>query len=623
MSTIRSANAAGEVPRRRFLQMGTAAGVTVLAGQGVRFPQTLAQAVEAEPPNTTFLHGVASGDPLADRVVLWTRVSGMPAEAATVRVSWTVSLDEAMTDVVAKGTSTARADDDWTVHVDATGLKPATFHWYGFEVNGARSPIGRTRTARSPEDPGEIRLGVVSCAALPGGYFNAYRHLANHDVDLVVHLGDYIYESYNSKQRDHNTPSAPVTLEEYRARYRQYRSDPDLQLLHRRHPFATIWDDHEVAGNAWAQGASNHQASTQGSFEHRRSAAMRAWFEWLPVRRPDPAKPTRVWRSLRLGAAAELIMLDTRHDGRDRQVDDRNPDPKSALEDPDRSLFSKEQREWLAERLTGSEATWRLVANQVLFSPFGIDLPGPLSSLGNRFGVLANGVAVNPDSWDGYGGERARVLATLADKAARNTVFLTGDVHSSWAFEVPGQAGATNPAAVELVVPAVSSVPFGQLLGGADNLVGDYLGGGNLINTLVTSAFESQLDHLRWSEIVSNGYLLASVTPERVRAEWWHLEGVGPDEKGQRRGASWQIATGSSRLVAGDPSDALEPRGDTSGVPPVGAEGDTQTDPGDSAPGPIALGVVGTAVAAAAGAAVAVRRRNAEVRVGQEPPGSF
>lgn len=617
MSAMRPGDALAEVPRRRFLQFGTAAGFTLLAAQGPGIPGGHAQAVAAEPPNDIFLHGVASGDPLADRVVLWTRVSGMPGDATKVTVSWTVAQDEAMTDVVATGTSTARAAEDWTVHVDVSGLEPATFHWYAFEVNGTRSPIGRTRTSRAPEDPGEIRLGVVACAALPAGYFNAYRHLANHDVDLVVHLGDYIYESYRSEQRDHAVPAAPVTLEEYRGRYRQYRSDPDLQLLHRRHPVATVWDDHEVAGNAWAQGASSHQSSTQGSFGQRREAAMQAYFEWLPIRRPDTDRPSRLWRSLRLGAAAELIVLDTRHDGRDRQVDARNPDPRPALEDPGRSMFSIEQREWLAERLKHSEATWRLVANQVLFSPFGLALPDPLSSLGSRFGILADGVAINPDSWDGYGGERARVLATLADKAASNTVFLTGDVHSSWAFEVPGLEGATSPAAVELVVPAVSSVPFGRLLGGADDLVGEYLGGGNLINTLVTSAFESQLDHLRWSEIVSNGYVLASVTPERVWAEWWHIEGVGPDDKGRHRGAAWQINAGTSRLVEGDPSKAPRPRDEASGRPPSGTETDgerekrTKNDAEDpSAPGPIALGVVGTAVVVAAGAAVAIRRRN-------------
>ncbi|MBI3256837.1 MAG: alkaline phosphatase D family protein [Actinobacteria bacterium] len=619
MSTTRPVNSAHEVPRRRFLQAGAATGVALLASEAVPRLQAPAQAQTAEAPNDIFLHGVASGDPLADRVIIWTRVSGMPATPGEVPVSWSMAVDEAMTKVVATGATSARSGQDWTVHVDVSGLKPATSYWYAFEVNGVRSPTGRTRTARAPDDPGEIRLGVVSCAAWPGGFFTAYRLLARRDVDLVVHLGDYIYEFYREVHRAHDKPAPAVTLDDYRGRYRQYRSDPDLQALHRRHPIAAVWDDHEVAGNAWAGGASGHQPSTQGPWAQRRAAAMQAYFEWLPVRRPDPDRPARIWRSLALGGAAELVLIDTRHDGRDKQVDARTPDPRQVLDDPGRSMISVEQREWLAERLTGSEATWRLVVNQVLFSPFGLELPGPLAAFGSRFGILADGVAINPDSWDGYGGERSRVLAILAEQTARNTVFLTGDVHSSWAFEVPGKAGANNPAAVELVVPAISSTPFGRLLGGSNGVIADYLGQGNLINQLVTSAIESQLEYLRWSEVGSNGYVVASITPERVWAEWWHVKGVGPDDKSEHRGAAWQINAGTSRLVAAKAADAPGPRDKT--PTETGAEESDQRD--TTAPSPVTFGLVGVAVAAAAGAAVTIRRRRPDDPVGQDPPPSF
>ncbi len=619
MSTTRPVNSAHEVSRRRFLRAGAATGVALLASEAVPRLQAPAQAQTAEAPNDIFLHGVASGDPLDDRVIIWTRVSGMPATPGEVPVSWSMAVDEAMTKVVATGATSARSGHDWTVHVDVSGLKPATSYWYAFEVNGVRSPTGRTRTARAPDDPGEIRLGVVSCAAWPGGFFTAYRLLARRDVDLVVHLGDYIYEFYRKVQRDHDKPAPAVTLDDYRGRYRQYRGDPDLQALHHRHPIAAVWDDHEVAGNAWAGGASSHQPSTQGPWAQRRAAAMQAYFEWLPVRRPDPDRPARIWRSLALGGAAELVLIDTRHDGRDKQVDARTPDPRQALDDPGRSMISVEQREWLAERLTGSEATWRLVANQVLFSPFGLELPGPLAAFGSRFGILADGVAINPDSWDGYGGERSRVLAILAEQTARNTVFLTGDVHSSWAFEVPGKAGANNPAAVELVVPAISSTPFGRLLGGSNGVIADYLGQGNLINQLVTSAIESQLEYLRWSEVGSNGYVVASITPERVWAEWWHVKGVGPDDKSEHRGAAWQINAGTSRLVAAKAADAPGPRDEA--PTETGAEESDQRD--TTAPSPVTFGLVGVAVAAAAGAAVTIRRRRPDDPVGQDPPPSF
>ena len=620
MSPTRPVAVALELPRRRFLQAGAATGVALVAGQAVPRLQAPAHAQDAtaETPNDIFLHGVASGDPLADRVIIWTRVSGMPKTPDEVPVSWSMATDEAMTEVVATGTTSARSGQDWTVHVDVPGLKPATSYWYAFEVDGVRSPTGRTRTARAPDDPGEIRLGVVSCAAWPGGFFTAYRLLARRDVDLVVHLGDYIYESYRKVHRDHDNPAPAVTLDDYRGRYRQYLSDPDLQALHRRHPIAAVWDDHEVAGNAWKEGASSHQSSSQGPWQERRAAAMQAYFEWLPVRRPDPDRPTRIWRSLTLGGAAELVLIDTRHDGRDKQVDEGSPNPRQAIDDLGRSMISVEQREWLTERLTGSEATWRLVANQVLFSPFGLDLPGPLAALAGRFGILAGDLTVNPDSWDGYGGERSRVLSTLAEQTARNTVFLTGDVHSSWAFEVPGKAGAINPAAVEIVVPAVSSTPFGRLLGGSNGVIADYLGEGNLINELVTSAIESQLDHLRWSEVGSNGYVVASITPERVWAEWWHLKGVGPDDKGEHRGAAWQINAGTSRLVAAKAVDAPGPRDKT----PAEAAGKKSDQDDTTAPSPVTFGLVGVAVAAAAGAAVTIRRRRPDDRVGQDPPPS-
>ncbi len=605
---------APQVPRRRFLQVSSATGFALIASKSLQGSPVHSQ---SEPTaNDTFLHGVASGDPLSDRVIIWTRVSGLTENSGPVSVSWSVATNQAMTDVIANGEAETSSERDWTVHVDVAGLRPATNYWYVFETGGNKSSIGRTRTARAIDDPGEIRLGVVSCAAWPGGFFTAYRQLAKRDIDLVVHLGDYIYESFREDHRDHDNPAASSTLEDYRGRYRQYRKDADLQAMHQRHPIATVWDDHEVAGNAWANGASSHNPSSHGPWQKRRSNAMQAYFEWLPVRRADPDKPERIWRSLPLGSAAELLLIDTRHDGRDQQVDDSNPDPLQAIDDPGRSMMSGEQREWLALRMSTSQATWRLVANQVMFSPFGIQLPGPLASFGDRFGIVAKGVAINPDSWDGYGGERSRVLTTLSNKAASNTVFLTGDVHSSWAFEVPGDGGPDNPVAVELVVPAVSSSPFGSLVGGSNDLLGDYLSDGNLINELVTSAIESQLSHLKWSEVSSNGYLLASITPERLWAEWWHLKGVGPNDKGEHLAAAWQVAAGTPRLVVGDPANRPKPRGAASTSSDKNKVNDRDANP----PSPIAFGVAGVVVAAATGAAVAIRRRNTADSVGQDPP---
>lgn len=565
------------------------------------------------------MHGVASGDPLHDRVIIWTRISGIH-DSEEVTVSWSIASDEAMTETIASASTTTSANDDWTVHVDVTGLEAASHYWYRFEVSDVASPVGRTRTARAQGDDEEIRLGLVSCAALPGGYFHAYRYIARREVDLVVHLGDYIYESYSEVHRTHDAKGPAVTLEDYRARYRQYRSDPDLQFLHQRHPMAAIWDDHEIAGNAWSEGASSHRSATEGSWQQRREAAMQAYFEWLPVRRPDQTNAKRVWRSLPLGGVADLVLIDTRHDGRDEQVNDKNPDIAAALVSPQRSMMSGAQRDWLISRLTTSKATWQLVANQVLFSPFGISLPGPLASLGDRFGVVVDDIAYNPDSWDGYQAERDRILDAITEMGVRNTVFVTGDVHSSWAFEVPATLGTDNPAAVELVVPAVSSKPFGSLVSGQDDVIGEYLNEGNLINELVTTAIESQLPHLRWSEVASNGYVVVAISKERLWAEWWHCEGVGPDDKGERRAGSWQVDTGSSRLAPARPSDAPDPRGEDSGID----ESDkANNEDALESPSPITLGVVGTSVATATAAAIRIRRRRNVSSTGQDPPTSI
>lgn len=604
------------IPRRHFLKTGTAGGIAVLAGPAVVNSPAHGQVqqLDSEQANNTFVHGVASGDPLHDRVIIWTRISGVASNLNAVSVSWSVSTDEAMLKTVAEGTAQARLENDWTVHVDVVGLKPATTYWYRFQLDTAQSPLGRTRTSRRADDPGEIQLGVVSCSALPGGFFNAYRRLAQREVDLVVHLGDYIYESFRSRARDHDNPDDPLTLEDYRGRYRQYRRDPDLQLLHRRHPMSSTWDDHEVSGNAWSQGSSRHNAAKQGTWQQRRSAAIKAYFEWLPVRRADRDSPERIWRSIPLGGAAELILIDTRHDGRDRQVSDNNPDPLQALDDPNRSMMSVEQRDWLRRRLLSSPSTWRLVANQVLFSPFRLNLPGVLADFGDRFGVLVNETAINPDSWDGYGGERTRVLAHLARPEAANTVFLTGDVHSSWAFEVPAlgqdENPKYNPVAVEIVVPAISSSPFGSVISGSNDIVDEYLGEGNVINELVTSAIEGQLDYLRWAEVSSNGYVLASISPKRVWAEWWHVKGTGPNDKGEHRAAVFQINAGAARLLEADPEDSPQSRSpqsrNTSGSTKNGSSDKDSNNP----PSPVAFGAVGLAVTAAVGAAVAIRRRN-------------
>jgi len=252
---------------------------------------------------------VASGDPTPDGVVLWARVS--VAARDSVPVGWTVATDPALAEPVASGSAPATPEGDHTVHVRVAGLRPATTYWYGFRLGGEESPVGRTRTLPGPDDPvGRLRLGVVCCAHYATGYFNAYARLAERDVDLVVHLGDYIYEAEAKREqwtRYHRPGGRCLTLPDYRARHGQYKTDPDLQRLHARHPFVAVWDDHELAGNAWWDGAAGHHPRHDGDWPHRRAAAVRAYREWMPSGLPDPSDPFRVWRTVPLGPLADLV----------------------------------------------------------------------------------------------------------------------------------------------------------------------------------------------------------------------------------------------------------------------------------------------------------------------------
>ena len=475
-----------------------------------------------------FRHGVASGDPTPEGVVLWTRVT-LGRAGPSVPVRWVVASDPDLGDVVASGVAEATAERDWTVHVDVEGLHPATSWWYRFEAEGQRSPIGRTRTAPGPDDVGEVRLGVVSCASYASGRFTAYRRLAERDLDLVVHLGDYLYESNEGDVRTHVPEEEPVTLAEYRARHAQQRSDPDLQALHQRFPFATVWDDHEVASNAWEGGAGGHNPRTQGAWGERRAAALRAYLEWVPLRRPDPAAPERIWRSLSLGATAELVLIDTRHDGRDRQVDANFPDPAAALVDPERRIMSEEQHQWLAERLRSSPAVWRLVANQVVLSPLRFELPPPLGEVGRRLGLVVAGAVMNPDQWDGYPAARQRLLDVIAEPDVGPVAVLTGDIHSSWAFDVPAPNDGAPPLAVELVTPSLTSATFAEIVGPDSSLV----------PSGVSSVVVDQLAHVRWTEWQRHGYLVVAVRPDHLQADWWHVEAVDGSSDTEELGASW------------------------------------------------------------------------------------
>lgn len=273
-----------------------------------------------------FLHGVASGDPEANAVIIWTRVTA-PSE---VRIHWQVATDESFADLVSEGEASAKASNDYTVKVDVRGLEPGHSYVYRFVSGTAVSPVGRTRTLAA-KDATKLRLGVVSCAHYGFGFYNVYRELAKEpDLDAILHLGDYIYEygpeGYGgdvAKEigREPEPPHEIVTLEDYRARFSQYRRDADLQAAHAAAPFITIWDDHETANNSWSGGAQNHQPDTEGKWEARRDAALRAYFEWMPMRDPKPGEAFhRLHRSYKMGELATLHLIETRLTARSEEI---------------------------------------------------------------------------------------------------------------------------------------------------------------------------------------------------------------------------------------------------------------------------------------------------------------
>ncbi len=464
--------------RRGFVRGLLAGALWPAAGLGT------ARAPGSEP---AFAHGVASGDPMSDRVILWTRVSG--AGDAPVDCDWMLGSDAELRNLAARGSIRTGPDRDHTVKVDASGLTPGKAWYYRFEVampDGRRvqSPVGRTRTLPVGRIPA-ARFAVVSCANFPYGYFHAYRDIAAVDnLDAVLHLGDYLYEyglggyATEHAERLGRVPvpqHEAVNLEDIRLRHAQYKSDPDLQALHATHPVIAIWDDHELANDAWKGGAQNH-GPEEGEWATRRDAAIQAWLEWMPVRAGHEREDTRIFRQFRLGDLATLVMLDTRIAGRDRQPDGPGATTESvtaALRDPERHLLGERQEAWLRDVLSESNTIWQLIGQQVMLSPtlspsleplLDRQKPSMLSAeqLDHYVSLSRDNPPMLLDTWNGYPVARARLLGDLA-QYSRNPVVLSGDLHTSMAGNLYAGEG-DGPVAVELMAGSVSSPGFAEYL---------------------------------------------------------------------------------------------------------------------------------------------------------------
>ena len=490
-------------------------------------------AAQTTPTTTTFAHGVASGDPLVNRVIIWTRVSPMnPQEQVTVE--WFIAEDAAFRRVLQRGMTSTNIGFDFTVKVDVTRLDPNTTYYYRFAALGAQSVIGRTKTL--PQGTVDrVRFAVTSCSNYPYGFFNAYRMIANRaDLDCVLHLGDYIYE-YAEGQYGTGAPigRAPlpnkeiVTLDDYRQRYAQYRTDADLQDAHRQHPWIVVWDDHESTNNSWTDGAQNHQPGTEGDWSTRRAVATQAWFEWLPVRE-NPFLNNEIYRTFRFGDLMDLSMLDTRLAGRSEQVGPTSP----LLADPSRSMLGADQEAWLYQELLSSQnrsTRWRVVGQQVMMG----QLLNP-----------ADGNIFNPDQWDGYPLARNRFLNHLTTNQIGNVVVLTGDIHSSWGNEItanPFMPNGFTPRCVEFVTPAVTSP-------GIDDRA-------------QATGFQLQIGathpHVKYVELFRRGYMLVDIDKDRAQAEFYHVATITERKAEEEFARALQTANGVSRLT---PASQSRPR---------------------------------------------------------------
>jgi alkaline phosphatase D len=512
-----------------------------------------------------FAYGVASGDPLSDRVILWTHAQ-YAGNTGNLALTYEVATDNAFTSasIVTSGLVFATASTNFTAKVDATGLEAGKTYFYRFKADGTTSPVGKTRTLPASTAT-EVKFAVFSCANYPEGFFNVYGLASQSDAQYAIHLGDYLYEYPNGTYPTSATPSrihAPVTeiysLADYRTRHAQYKTDPDLKVLHASMPMIAVWDDHEVANNTYKDGAENHDATKEGSFSARKAAALQAYHEWMPVR--TGSDQNIIYRSFDFGSVLSLHMLDTRLIGRDKQVeftDLLNPTTamaaQSTLASATRELLGSTQGTWLSGKIISSTATWQVLGQQVLMARMEFPLtvlsalnPATLTDAAALQTGLASITAyvtakntpasmrtatqvglmnttLNPklgynlDAWDGYPVAREKLLATIL-AANKKLVVLSGDTHNAWHSQLTlagyisaSQAGVK--VGEEFATPSVASV-------GLENYFP------TLPSASVKQIFENVVDDLKWMDPSRRGYLKMTFTKTQAKGEWVFVNSV-------------------------------------------------------------------------------------------------
>lgn len=520
---------------------------------------------ESTEAQADFLHGVASGDPLQNKVILWTRLTPVDL-SARLKVMWEIATDNQFKQNLKTGMVETTKTDDFTVKVDATGLQANTIYYYRFHFGNKISSVGQTKTL--PISTNKVSFAVCSCSNYPAGYFYVYREMAKQNVDVIIHLGDYIYEygadGYAAEDAAKLGRTLPtdnnkeiIKLDDYRKRYALYRQDKDLQAAHQRHPFIVIWDDHELANDTWRDGAENHQ-SDEGAFSDRKLAALQAYFEWMPIRPVSNTDHLNIYRQFNFGSLVELTMLDTRIIARDKQLEYADYMTAAGLNaqkfqvdltDPKRTLMGYTQRDWLVDKLKQSTATWNVIGQQVLMSKMWIPAElllslGQITSGGASAETLAKMnaqitelvtlklrleqgdptltaqektrvttvVPYNLDAWDGYYAERETVYENLAS-LNKKVIVLAGDTHNAWASYLYSQKG--QYVGVELATSSVSSpglekylsIPMAQL-------------------QQFEFAFTTLIDELAYCNLNQRGYLLVTLDQAQVQSDWIFVDSI-------------------------------------------------------------------------------------------------
>jgi alkaline phosphatase D len=542
---------------------------------------------DAFPSGSQFRYGVASGDPLADRVMLWTHAQ-IPGSNAAIALTWQVASDSGFRHIVSSGQVDAHQENGFTAKIDAIGLAAGSAYFYRFmDAAGHSSPVGATRTLPAA-GASSVKLAVFSCALYSEGFFNVYADAAQSDAQYVLHVGDYIYE-YGADPVEYGNQDAQklervafpthdlLSLDDYRQRYAQYRTDADLQRLHARMPWIAVWDDHEFADNAWTDGALNHNPATQGSWATRKQMAAQAYHEWLPIRPPDPANLLKIYRRFDFASLLSLHMLDTRIEGRDRQYDNFGDADgglsrylagvtpvNGVLPDAARHIMSAAQQSWLTSGISASSAAWQFLGNQTIMARLWLpasvlqklrasistpstatqaDVSAAISAYLDAKATRATAgtgaltpaqanlldPAQNPplpydlDAWDGYPAQRDAILSTIKSQN-KNLVALSGDSHNAWFSQLTTLAGVK--VGVEFAGSSVSAHGL------------EYMGLGGLAASLDGSALVPQLgnaaigaglglvDDLAYADTIRRGYLLMTVTAASVKGEYVFVDTV-------------------------------------------------------------------------------------------------